>query len=1701
MAWPEDMLKRFKDGPAVPPPPLTPPPDTTGPSVAPDPVGERVVKEWAQKQVANPSPDFDPLGNGAVTPEEQQGYYEHEARMRGIGSERPGGGIVAGLPSESREAMPWDQKVGQGFQDAFERSRAKGGTANYDENVAYRNTEGRLGPEPSWVERAVAYPVGVVAGALDKTRTGIGSPMQIFDKSTPPLESKLPKGTGLPGVGLGESIARVVPAVAETAKRKVQGAAEAVAQRRVLGDDWVSAPVIALEEATGLDMIRRPTWLGGESESENAKKGVGAGIYGTLREGVRNFGDDALGMAKGLLQTAYHAGEGIGGAINRESDIGESVNTAADVAQEMMQGMGRSLVETVVDPRKSLEEHPVGTLLNAAMIANPIEAAVKGAPAKRTAQIATLEEKAGGFTDGSVKLRQGQGAIGEPIPAGEAVRPTLPELKGRRDAAQSDLVGHQAEANAATEAQAGMADTLKTTSDFVDMLVGQNTRRVAREAEKLAELKATPTAGPEVIDALERKLADRFNAKADRLRKWLEDSKADPKMTPERLNKRIASAEKEMAALDERYTQMVEKRKVRPGVTLAAVAKAEKVFAERSTYESKRLTEWRGKLKTAQDGATVANERAAAAQETYRVKMPQVVKTLTELDKRITARNDWQTALNVVAKIPRAVLTFGVGGALDMATSLIRRAIRPNIESVVPGTGPREYMQRARNDVVPPEVMALEREALGTQTRAGMEYTDYLRAIPEKARPLVSQALREASEFDAHPIDDLFGTRPGIRYDAESGTFKNSLGANGAPATVPEVLNHYRDLHAELQPLLDAEFKNAKTLGERTAALDRLEAAKRQLQDAEKADLLTIEQTRLANHYGKDPYEVAMEQRAEMKRLGIADPNPTTWPEIYPPVAKKLPWSKKAEGEIANLDPLQAGAQLRALDTPGISRTLVHGRKGLNAEFVEGLVGRANVIARHQFLEKLAQDKRFVLDPEEFKAVDDAWRYRKGIETKGQFNANSTNIATDPSLEWPLAPNDHSNWGALAGKHVKESVFYDIANGIQAIAESGGWYRALLSKWKSYFTIYNPISHDRNIATNGLLFAPMVGMSLLDARNLRHYLGAIADVLLGDNSEMYRRSKVAGTFEGGIRADTPSTLEFDIGARSTPTSRADALAKLPAHIRDGWAKHLDSTFGVALREAYEAAKHAPGTRLVTGPIRGLLRMMEPPAAIDRDLIRRAVDADPLTKQRIGGGAPSDQPFAPVGMAAEDAAAVKGKVYEDAITRLEKTRAAQQNYRAREEMLSFPGVLYEMGDAVFRQAYFRKLIEGVEGAIDGVRGAIDDVVAASKARGAYMDYENMSGFAKVLRAPSSPILSPDNVPSRGWQAAHWLAGQPFVAYPSRAIPTVWRWYAENPVQAQLWMMLHDSLTDLSYHEAGLSPEERKKYEAAADRIGEMPLVELYPPAKRDDGKIALVNLGLVNPLQQFIPRVVEGGSVTSQTLDYLKKIRGGSPMESVIGPLLSNEDTFTHQPVVSALDETDALHQVGDYISRKSLPIAVDNMRLTGDPFNGPIRYDKTGSEQQTRVIPYRTVDPRIQTLTAINRIGSDVLNGSDARVVQLLKGDGITLLTSFANMTDAQQTKFAIEWTKQVRPKINEYIDAVKKLPPSEDKADILVELLEARIEKDPIAFREQLLGAFGRANDALRDAQTESRANATPEKPPPERQSPPSDGWRMGFE
>lgn len=1697
MAWPEDLLKRFKDGPAKSEASTGPTPDTTAPAVAPSPVGERVVKEWAQKQAAAPpSPEFNPAASGAVTPEAVQGYYEHEARMRGIGDERPGGGIVAGLPGESREAMPWDPKVGQGFQEAFERSRAKGGTANYDENVAYRNTEGRLGDEPSWVERAVAAPVGMVAGALDKTRTGVGNPMQIFDKSTPPLQSKLPKGGGLPGVGIGEAVAGVVPAVASTVKRKVEGAAENVAQRRVLGDNPIAAPVNALAETLGLDNIRRPTWLGGESESENAKKGIAEGIYSSFREGVKNFPDEALGMAKGILQTAYHAGEGAGAVLNRERDIGESIDTAADVAQGIVKGMGESMVKTVVDPRKSLEDQPVSTLLNAAMIANPFERAVKSAPAKREAAIVSLEEKAGGFTDGSVKMRSGQGAIGEPIPAGETVRPTLPELKGRRDAAQSELVGHQAEVNAAVEANEGAAAALKKTSDFVDMLEGQNTRRVANEADNLAKLKATPGATPEIVDALERKLADRFTAKMGRLRKWLEDSKADPKMTPARLQRRVAAAEKEMADLGERYLQIIEKRKARPGVTPAAVAKAEQTFTERAVYQSKRLTEWKGTLKTAREGAAFAADRAAKAQETYRVKMPEVVKTLDAVDKRITARNDWQTTLDVVAKIPRAVLTFGVGGSLDMATSLVRRAMRPNIGEIVPGSGPARWKWMARNRVVPPEVLALEREALTSQTRAALEYTDYLRALPEKARPLVSEALRQASEFDAIPVDDLFGVRPGIRYDAESGAFTNTVGDGGIAATVDDVRSRYRDLNAELQPLLDAEFKSAKTLGQRTEALDRLEAAKRQLGDAEKADLLAIEQTRLANLYGQDPYVKAQADHAEAMRLRLEGEDVPTWPQVYPPEAALRRWGKAAEKEIANLDPLKAGEQLQKLDAPGISRTLVHGRKGMNAEFIEGLIGRSNRIARHQFLEKLAKDKNFVLEPKEFKALDDAWRYRKGIETKGQFSEHSTGVVTDPTLEWPLAPNDHANWGSLAGKHVKESVYYDIANGVRAMEEAGTWYSGWLSKWKASRTIWNPITSLRNPATNALLFAPMAGMSLLDARNLPYYVQAMADVLAGDASPMFRRSKAAGTFEGGIRSDTPSTLEFDIAERSTPTSRADAATKRAAlapsdRAWDGWAQHLDSTFGASLREAYEAAKYAPGTRMVTGPIRGLLRMLEPPAAIDRGLLRRAVDADPITRERIGGGSVSDQPFAPVGMSATEAATIKDKVYEDALTRLQKTRAGQQYYRAWGEMTDTPGMLYELGDSVFRQAYFRKLLDTVDGA---------DIEHGSKARGAFMDYENVSGMAKVLRAPFDPILTPDNVPSRGYKALHWLAGQPFIAYPARAIPTTWKWYAENPIQAQIWMQISDRLTDLSYLEAGLSPEERKVYEAAADRMGEIPLVELYPPGKTDDGKIGLVNLGLINPFQQYTPRIVEGGSVTSKALEYINQIRGGSPLDTAIRPLLENKARFTGQPVVSALDESDALGQMSDYIARNTLPIALDNYRLTGDPFNGPVRYDKTGAEVQTRVIPYREVDPRVQSLTAIARIGQDVLQGADERVVQMLKSKGTTLLTGFDDLDDRQQYQFAGEWDRQIRPKLAEYIASVKALPPSEDRADILVELLEARAEKDPIDFRRQLSRAFGRMRSRLLDAQTELRSQATPEKPPPVVERGP-DSWWMGFE
>ena len=141
---------------------------------------------------------------------------------------------------------------------------------------------------------------------------------------------------------------------------------------------------------------------------------------------------------------------------------------------------------------------------------------------------------------------------------------------------------------------------------------------------------------------------------------------------------------------------------------------------------------------------------------------------------------------------------------------------------------------------------------------------------------------------------------------------------------------------------------------------------------------------------------------------------------------------------------------------------------------------------------------------------------------------------------------------------------------------------------------------------------------------------------------------------------------------------------------------------------------------------------------------------------------------------------------------------KKRYHGGVDITKFPGIFYsKVCDDIFRQAYHHKY-----------KSRIGRSRAASGAMEKFIDYKNVPGFVHMMRMPYAPykgITESGFQAARGAKAVHYIAGQPFITFTARAIPLTTEWLMRNPVQAQVYMTIHDAMTAHSFANAGVSPE--------------------------------------------------------------------------------------------------------------------------------------------------------------------------------------------------------------------------------------------------------------------------------------------------------
>lgn len=228
--------------------------------------------------------------------------------------------------------------------------------------------------------------------------------------------------------------------------------------------------------------------------------------------------------------------------------------------------------------------------------------------------------------------------------------------------------------------------------------------------------------------------------------------------------------------------------------------------------------------------------------------------------------------------------------------------------------------------------------------------------------------------------------------------------------------------------------------------------------------------------------------------------------------------------------------------------------------------------------------------------------------------------------EWVRVPEGRVNarsplrqYGALAGKYVRPDVWAGIQNhGRAPFAQGriGQTYRDLLSKWKLYKTVYNPVTHLNNTYSN----LEMLYMSDYRARDLAR---AIRIAAAGEGDAVWREARDAGLFGTDwttsllVRSEGGGSMVLDDLARQLREQPEipDMPASLSAmmQLKEWWAgtrAAVDKADG-AWRTGLEIAKAmsqpvAAGGSLVTRPVKAAGRAMQRAYKFEDDVFKLAV---------------------------------------------------------------------------------------------------------------------------------------------------------------------------------------------------------------------------------------------------------------------------------------------------------------------------------------------------------------------------------------------------------------------------------------------------------------------------------------------------------------
>lgn len=453
--------------------------------------------------------------------------------------------------------------------------------------------------------------------------------------------------------------------------------------------------------------------------------------------------------------------------------------------------------------------------------------------------------------------------------------------------------------------------------------------------------------------------------------------------------------------------------------------------------------------------------------------------------------------------------------------------------------------------------------------------------------------------------------------------------------------------------------------------------------------------------------------------------------------------------------------------------------------------------------------------------------------------------------------NRPNAFGAMVGKYIPAELYIELYNMEQLALQSRGFIPAVTRMWKRAKTAWSVATASRNILTNILVWAPMANISLTNPLNLQYYARALHDMSLPfeKRSKQFHTAWKEGALDGTF---TRTEMSPDI---------ANTLNGMLSHVRDvgspvEWG--MKTALGLSSGGSTLSSPTVGFTSSVAKSMRAIVSAPGKFYSSSDDLFRLAAH---YKLQAVGSSMLRGTAFAQVESAmrlAEQRAGVRAVYSAKPSTReLSEASKTVADLESRLDSLNS-----QLNTAVAGEVeLLRKAIETTELTLEAAKTQmsnreralaiaeahhnrtkrtyenqnVSDELAQIRSefvRGSFIDYENVPGWVKVMRAPFRPVqivqspkgarLEPQVARRGGFTATFGLMGQPFVAYPSRAIPLMTRWIQLNPIMANLHINVHDMMSRWNLATAVIDEE------AYAEQIGRNPTVsEVISEAEKPD----------------------------------------------------------------------------------------------------------------------------------------------------------------------------------------------------------------------------------------------------------------------------